>query len=201
MKHRYFWLFAMLLVGFCGCEEDVSEPNSFDSILGSGDSKDNVIYYVTTDHQPLDSINERDFNATIFWHKYSQENGRGKIVFVEDVTVIGDYAFHKQRTLEKIIIPKSVVYVGIDAFYDCSNLKEVYCKPPVPPAIYYDGYYDDKNQHITCSGSFPFNLDMKIYVLDYAYDEYMQYSDYRGYRVDEINWSRYESYIEPFDFE
>lgn len=196
MKLKHFGLLALLLVGLCGCEED----NSFDSILGSGDSKDNVIYYVTTDNQPLE-VDVMCFDVPVFRHKYSQGNGRGKIVFVEDVTVIRDYAFRNQRTLEKIIIPKNVVYIGIDAFYDCSNLKEVYCKPSVPPAIYYDGYYTNEYQHITYSGSFPFNSDMKIYVPDYAYDEYMQYSDYRGDRVDKINWSTYESYIEPFDFE
>jgi hypothetical protein len=51
-------------------------------------------------------------------------------------------------------------------------------------------------------GSFPFKKGMKIYVPRAAIDAYTQYSPENWVDIDinQINWSQYQSYIEPYDF-
>jgi hypothetical protein len=118
-----YLLATILLVGFCGCEEVVLEPDSLNSILG-GNTKDSVIYYVTTDNLPLE-VEEGGFNAPVFKHEYYKDKGYGEIVFVADVTTIGDSAFCGCETLEQIIIPDSTTEIGEYAFSDCENLTSI----------------------------------------------------------------------------
>lgn len=119
-----YLLATILLVGFYGCEEeDVLESDSLNSLLG-GNTKNSVIYYVTTDNRQLE-VEEDGFNAPIFKHEYYKDKGYGEIVFMADVTTIGDSAFCKCETLEQIIIPDSTTEIGVYAFDDCENLTSI----------------------------------------------------------------------------
>ena len=115
------------------------------------------------------------------------------ITIGDSVTSIGKYAFYFCDSLTHVTIGKSVTSIGIRAFWECSWLTSIYCKPITPPAIY---YYNDY-----VYGSFPFNSVMKIYVPRNSYNSYIQYSSYDNNKVAQTNWYKYESYIQPYDFE
>lgn len=136
------------------------------------------------------------------------------ITIPESVTSIGSYAFYNCTGLNSITIPDSVEkiekqafygcvgvttltlgssvgYIADNAFWSCSNLKTIYCKPNMPPDIY---YYSSSN------ASFPFNSGMTIYVPRNSFGLYMQYDTYSSNSVSEKNWYKYESYIQQYDF-
>lgn len=117
-----------------------------------------------------------------------------KVTIGESTTSIGDYAFYSCSELTEVWIPQSITQIGVAAFRDTGSstkLRKIYCKAQTPPAIQY---------MYSSSGSFPFNEEMKIYVPQDAYNNYMQYeSSCDG--VYQTNWYAYESYIEPYDFE
>lgn len=98
--------------------------------------------------------------------------------------------------LNSVTIGSNVVEIG-QAFYGCESLKYIYCKPTIPPAIYYNDLYayDPK-------GSFPYNSGMKIYVPKSSYDLYTQYDsyDYQSSKNAQGNWAQYKYYISAYNF-
>jgi hypothetical protein len=48
-----------------------------------------------------------------------------KVIIVDDVTSIGDYAFLYCSNLTSITIPNSVTFIGEGAFYDCAGLTSI----------------------------------------------------------------------------
>ena len=94
---------------------------------------------------------------------------------------IGYAAFNGCATLTNVTIPDGVTSIDWYAFFNCTSLKEVYCKPTTPPAggdnmfkCYGGGYY------ISCT----------IYVSRNSVDAYKS-AEY---------WSDYASYIKGYDF-
>jgi hypothetical protein len=83
---------------------------------------------------------------------------------------------------KKLTISNCVTSIGNYAFYGCSSLTSVYCKPTTPPAGGYDmfSYYDSVKQPIGC----------KIYVPTASVNAYKS-AQY---------WSDYAAYIEGYDF-
>ena len=49
-----------------------------------------------------------------------------ELVIPEGVGIIGDYAFVNNRSLISVKIAKDITYIGVNAYFDCSNLKNVY---------------------------------------------------------------------------
>ena len=95
------------------------------------------ILYTTTDGNrllPYDS-DASVFGAILVSNTYS--NGRGVLVFDDEVTSIGDYAFTNCRTLASITIPESVTYIGRESFGGCSNLTSI----TIPESVTTLGYY------------------------------------------------------------
>lgn len=62
-------------------------------------------------------------NALLYVNDKSVTEG---FVITEDISFISDYAFTGYRKMEKIIIPKSVSYIGKNAFYGAENLHTIY---------------------------------------------------------------------------
>ena len=119
------------------------------------------------------------------------------VTIPDSVPSIGTSAFRYCSSLTSVTIGNRVTSIGNSAFNGCSSLTSVYCKPTTPPAIYY--YYDFSDG--SSDGSFPFNSGITIYVPRSAYDSYMQYSSSSIDQVTQKNWYKYESYIQPYDFE
>ena len=121
-------------------------------------------------------------------------NNLADVKLSANLTSIKSTAFRDCISLKSITIPDNISSIGQYIFYGCSNLNAIYCKATTPPAIYYQYYM---------IGSFPFNSEMKIYVPRSAIDSYTQYSSssYAEQSISQINWSQYQSYIEPYDFE
>ena len=128
------------------------------------------------------------------------------LIFGNSISSIGKYAFYSCSSLESLKIGRNVSLIDVAAFYKCESLTSVYCTPTTPPAIHY-GYYtamDESYAGRTGGGAFPFNSDMKIYVHRVSYNSYVQYSSHTeeySSTAAQTNWYKYESYIEPYDFE
>ena len=100
-------------------------------------SANKEIWYTTTDGNtllPYDS-DASVFGAILVSNTYS--NGRGVLVFDDEVTSIGDYAFTNCSTLASITIPESVTYIGRESFGGCSNLTSI----TIPESVTSLGYY------------------------------------------------------------
>ena len=86
-----------------------------------------------------DNINEIDFTYIISNGEVTITDYTGTATELEipseidgyPVTIIESSAFYQCSTLEIVTIPKSVTSMGLDVFYGCRNLKEVwlYCHP------------------------------------------------------------------------
>ena len=78
-------------------------------------------------------------------------------------------------------IPDSVTEIGSWAFYHCTNLKEVYCKPTTPPQVSSYIFYDNAT-------------DRKIYVP--ASDDDSIINAYKA----AAGWSEYAADIQEYEF-
>ena len=140
----------------------------------------------------LTSVTIPDSVTSIGEEAFSSCDNLTSVTIPDSVTTIGKSAFRWCNSLTSVTIGNSVTSIRAGAFSNCSSLTSVYCKPTTPPAIYYHDDFDD---------SFPFNSEMTIYVPRSAYDSYMMYSSYSNNEVTQKNWYKYESYIQPYDFE
>ena len=61
----------------------------------------------------------------------------------DTVTSIGNWAFSGLTGLTKFIIPSNITYIGEDAFYDCTNITDVYCYANPANLTWDDGQYND----------------------------------------------------------
>ncbi|MBE6189229.1 MAG: leucine-rich repeat domain-containing protein [Rikenellaceae bacterium] len=113
----------------------------------------------------------------------------------DSVTSIGKCAF-SSNSLENATIGTGCIYIDYGAFENCSNLKSIYCKPTIPPAVYYDYYKASYNVTVRA-----FPPSAKIYVPRHSLSYYMQYSSSIYGEAAQTNWSKYVSQIEPYDFE
>ena len=146
------------------------------------------IYYTTTDGNKL----YWGYDLNSYTNTY--ENGQGVLVFDKPVIYVGlSYA----STLETLVIPESVVEVG--SFFNCNNLKELYCKAVVPPTTPPTNYTSDPIK------KYPYNfLDYES--ANYAYPRpigctiYVPMESVEAYKKAEY-WSKYAKYIKGYNFE
>ena len=99
-------------------------------------------------------------------------------VVPDSVTTIADQAFAKCENLISVVIGRGIQSIGSQQFYQSRSLKNVYCKPTIPPSVNGSDLFFDN-----ASGR-------KIYVPRNSVDVYKAAS----------GWSSYASYIEGYDF-
>ena len=81
------------------------------------------IEYTSTDGKIVTPYHSNNLGANILSNTY--RDGRGIIIFDDEVTVIGANAFSICKTLASITIPDSVTKIGDDTFSQCTSLTSV----------------------------------------------------------------------------
>ena len=75
---------------------------------------------------------------------YTQPHGE-YLVIEDGVTGIGREAFNCSSKLKTITIPASVTSIGLQAFFDCDKVENVYCLADPEKLTWNDSLYDDFN--------------------------------------------------------
>lgn len=138
------------------------------------------VYYTTTDDKML--FCDSGFGAILVSSNF--ENGQGILIFDKPVTSGGGYSGAER--LESIILPSTVETMG--NFYECKNLKTIYCKATTPPTVTSSSFLSYYHQ----SGTQLYKpILCKIYVPKDSVNSYKtaQY------------WSDHKSRIVGYDFE
>ena len=82
----------------------------------------NAIWYTTTDGKAINNPNAK-FGATIISNTY--KDGRGVILFDNDITQIPYSAFSGNKKLSSITMPSSITEIGRYAFSGCSSTTSI----------------------------------------------------------------------------
>ena len=135
---KLFLLLALCGMVAVGCTEggvddnidnggnNTEQPGEDDDDGGNGGAtpvKNNIIEYTTTDALPLGPYNTDAFGADIMSNTY--ENGKGVLVFENDITTIGKQAFYQCARLKSVVLPNSITEIGENAFAQCTALRSV----------------------------------------------------------------------------
>lgn len=102
----------------------------------------NEIWYTSVDGKIVVPYAKSNFGANIVSNTYA--DGKGVIVFDNDVVSIDEHAFYWANTLSTITIPNSVKTIGQDAFYNCEALEKVVI-PESVATIENKAFYSCKN--------------------------------------------------------
>ena len=98
-----------------------------------------------------------------------------KVIIGDKVQHIPDVMCYGLKSLTEITIPSSVTSIGYNPFYNCSNLKHIYCKASTPPTSSSTLYFP--------------NSVIAIYVPAASLGDYL------------TSWSDYADKIIGYDFE
>jgi hypothetical protein len=134
------------------------------------------VYYTTTDDRML--FCDSGFGAILVSSIF--ENGQGTLIFDKPVTSSGGYS--GMERLKSIVLPPTIETMG--SFYECTGLKEIYCKATTPPAA--DAHFLSK--YGIPQGYIP--LGCIVYVPNESVELYKN-AQY---------WSDYKNYIVGYDF-
>lgn len=94
-----------------------------------------------------------------------------------DVNYTSDSAFRCCTNLKTVTIGDNMKDIGLNTFYDCVNLSNIYCKPTTPPILGTDALYN-------------ISSSAKVYVPRESVEAYKSAA----------GWSDYASMIEGYDF-
>lgn len=83
----------------------------------------NIIYYTSTDGKKVTPCGFENFGANILSNTYL--DGQGKIIFDKSVIRVGMQAFFDCTSLSNITIPDSITSIGLSAFAYCIHLSNI----------------------------------------------------------------------------
>lgn len=154
---------------------DVRLYDSNEKTLTQFTSNKNVIFdYALASYQFLRNLTLTPTSIGAYaFYNCKNLGSENEVTLGNKLQFIGDYAFC-YTALKTITLPKSVSYIGNNAFASNSNLKTVYCKATVPPEM----------------PSWAFYPSSIVYVPRQSLDLYKQAP----------GWSTYASKIQAYDF-
>ncbi len=79
--------------------------------------------YIDKDLEAGDVIDKEDPYYIKQW--YIGEDTITKVIIPEGVTHINEYAFANLTALEEVVLPSTLINIGVGAFYGCENLKKI----------------------------------------------------------------------------
>lgn len=198
-------IFMAVILAVIGCEK--SEGTTPD---GTPKPANNEIWYTNGSTTEATAPNKTDvFGVNIVSNRYDAEKECWVITFDGDVTAIGNWAFTSCNiqtvnipdgvrsigecvfqfcgSLRSATIGSAVSSIGMQAFFNCNSLQEVYCKATIPPSGGYNMFSNYDN------GQF-YPLGCTIYV-----PASRDNSIIKAYKAAE-NWSEYASYMVEYAF-
>lgn len=104
-------------------ERNVIKPMTAFEVEKKETIPNNQIWYTTIDEKVISFFKESELTSDIKSHTY--DNGKGVIIYNNDVTEISDNAFNGCSSLTNISLPNSVSSIGESAFYCCSSITSV----------------------------------------------------------------------------
>ncbi len=114
------------------------------------------------------------------FHAFANGSGITEYTIPEGVATIGECAFNSAYSLKSVTIPDSVTAIVRNAFYECRNLNDTYCKSAIPPYLDVSVFWNTTSQ-----------LSCKIYVPAESYQDY----------ISADGWGDYAAKIIPYDYE
>ena len=126
----------------------------------------NEIWYTSTDGAVVAPNNSDVFGATITSNTY--ENGKGVITFDGPVTAIGVEAFYNCSNLTSVIVPEGVTTIGLDAFSNCTSMQLL----TLPQSVTKMGDEYDAGVFRNCTGKLIINCNIPDSYYDTSEDEY-----------------------------
>ena len=114
------------------------------------------------------------------FHAFANGSGITEYTIPEGVATIGECAFCNAYSLKSVTIPDSVTAIVRNAFYECRNLNDTYCKSAIPPYLGRYVFWSTTSQ-----------LSCKIYVPAESYQDY----------ISADGWGGYAAKIIPYDYE
>lgn len=110
---------------FSGCDrlKTVSLPSTLTSVKGFMDCS------------ALETVNLAEGITEIAQEAFYGDRALKNINLPSTLTIIGKSAFYNCTSMDKVTIPSTVI-VCYNAFYGCSNLKEITCECFFPPYVY-----------------------------------------------------------------
>jgi hypothetical protein len=120
-------------------------------VIDSEGSADNLEYKVLYNYENLDDLSFIH-DSTLNGYVMSKYNGSDAQVIIPEqflgsegplpVVGIGNGAFFDNDTLEKVVLPQTIGFIGVTAFFSCTILKEVIIPISVPPVLKGDNVFD-----------------------------------------------------------
>jgi hypothetical protein len=124
-------------------------------VIDSEGSADSLEYKVLYNYQNLDELSFI-YNSTLDGYVLAKYNGNDSEVIIPEqvegaqgvlsVVGIGDGAFFDNDTLEKVVLPNTIEFIGVTAFFSCTLLKEVVIPIDIPPILNGDNVFDPYNE-------------------------------------------------------
>lgn len=136
------------------------------------------VYWNTINYSSLDNgLSGTSWRKGVIFATAGENNNYSieKVIIGDNVQHIPDYLCYGIKNLTEFTIPNSVTSIGYNPFFDCSNLKYIYCKATTPPTSSNGGLY------------FPSSV-VAIYVPATSLGDYL------------ISWSNYADKIVGYDF-